>query len=114
MCAVSNMGDIGRGMWPPTVPAPWYHANPYLANTNPYPANTIQYPIPYPIPRSGDVPDQSAVKTFPTKAQFEAFDALLRAAMKFDEATGQKECETAAKTAWIKGFYEHFGMGCPL
>jgi hypothetical protein len=54
------------------------------------------------------------VKTFPTKAQFEAFDALLRAAMKFDEATGQKECETAAKTAWIKGFYEHFGMGCPL
>jgi hypothetical protein len=93
MCVVSNMGDIGGGMWP--KPAPWGMP---LKTWVPGPNQTVAV----------------TPSTFPTREQFEAFDALLRAAMKFDEATGQKECETAAKTAWIKGFYDHFGLKCPL
>lgn len=99
MCVVSNMGDIGGGMW-------WPPSHPY--NPGPF---APWAPVPGSIPID---PGPITLLAFPTRAQFEAFDTLLRAAMKFDEATGQKECETAAKTAWIKSFYIHFGMPCPL
>lgn len=100
MCAVSNMGDIGGGMWPKPL------INPYKPMIEPYfPGPAI--PMPAALP-----PIQ--ITSFPTKAQFESFLELLKAAMKFDEMTGQKECETAAKTAWIKTMCDHFGLPCPL
>jgi hypothetical protein len=112
MCVVSMMGDIGGGIWPHPHPNPW---------KTPSPMQPWRPWQPWqPLPTYPPVPQQQAVQTvippqqFPTREQFEAFDALLRAAMKFDEATGQKECETAAKTAWIKSFYDHFGMKSPL
>jgi hypothetical protein len=112
MCVV-YMGDIGGGMlWPPSHP---YNPGPF-APWAPVPGSIPIDPIPGPI-TTDTTESSSTVVTllaFPTRAQFEAFDTLLRAAMKFDEATGQKECETAAKTAWIKSFYIHFGMPCPL
>jgi hypothetical protein len=119
MCVVSMMGDIGGGMWPHPHPNPWKTPSPMQpwGPLPPYPPSQPARDPLYPFP---PVPQQQAVQTvippqqFPTREQFEAFDALLRAAMKFDEATGQKECETAAKTAWIKSFYDHFGMKSPL
>jgi hypothetical protein len=110
MCVVSNMGDIGSGMWPPPgnepVPGKVY---PYV----PFPHFP---PVPAPMPVT--LVDYSNItlgpKPFPTKEQFEAFLDLLRASIKFDEITGQKECQSAVKTAWIQSMCDHFGLKSPL
>jgi hypothetical protein len=94
MCVVSNMGDIGHGIWP---------------SRNPWEQNPIVWPSP-----SAPAPAQQSAESAPTPSQFEAFDKLLRAAIEFDKATGQAACETAVKTAWINKMYEHFGLKSPL
>lgn len=78
MCVVSNMSDYGNAMWH----KPWYQPNPI-------PAQPVIFPPPAPY-------------TGPTKEQFEEFLELMRAAKKFDEKTGQKDCEAESKIGWMR------------
>lgn len=101
MCVVSTMGDLGKAAsWPPV----------------PTPLPPMIVPNVFPWVGSDKVaPGRPAILLQgPTHEQFKAFDELLRAAIKFDAATGQKECQSAAKTAWIKTMYEMFGIPCPI
>lgn len=82
MCVVSNIGDYGRTMWPaPLPPAPYV---PFTFPSSPY--------------------------NGPTKEQFEEFLELLRAARKFDVATGQKDCPSEDKTAWMRELAKLVGV----
>ncbi len=113
MCVVSNMGDMGKQMWPS-------QPNPFVFPQ--FPSDFPQLPgneLPGVITTPGVIPlapiqGLPPIVSFPTKAQFEAFLDLLRAAIKFDEITGQKECQQAAKTAWIKTMCDHFGLENPV
>jgi hypothetical protein len=85
MCTVSNIGDIYGRKW-----------NDYQPPLNPY----IGFPV-------------SEV----TKAEFEALrkevlalKELLKAAKKFDEATGQPDCEMEGKVAIIRKVAEAVGV----
>lgn len=95
MCAVSNIGDWGRHQWP-NFPAP-------APATYPYPYKPSPGSIDYVPPYNG-----------PTKEQFEEFLKLLRAAKKFDDATGQKDCEQPEKVDWIKAMAKHLGVPAPV
>jgi hypothetical protein len=123
MCVVSNMGDIGGGMWPgvpsgipwPLIPTDEDAKKKYADFMKSLKGGTpgiLSGGSPTLDPAL--LPKPAPPVSFPTKDQFAAFDKLLRAAIEFDEATGQKECQTAAKTAWIKTMYEHFSLPCPL
>lgn len=82
MCVVSNIGEMGKEMWPKPG---WPTFKPWVAGGY----QTI--PAVTPPPYNG-----------PTKAQFEKFLELMRAARKFDKATGQVDCPTEDKTAWMR------------
>ncbi len=82
MCAYSAISDWGRDRWIP-VPQPYY-PQPY----NPPPTTT------------GGTTTNTGVTI--TREQWEKFQKLLAAAKDFDDKTGQKDCESAEKTAWMK------------
>jgi hypothetical protein len=87
MCTYSNIGDIGRDMWP----HPWGPGNePYKFPKYPPPN------LPLPLPYSG-----------PTKEQFEEFLNLMRQAKKFDKSMGHPNCEQGEKIKWIKELAEY-------
>jgi hypothetical protein len=106
MCVVSNVGDMGRDMWPkPWDNQPW--ANP--------PWKTEPMPRPYekPVPMPGidyPIPNLPKPYTGPTREQFEEFLKLLRAARDFDKATGQPNCEQDEKVKWIRELAEFLGV----
>ena len=77
MCAYSNISDWGRSQYYPVTPTPTYPM--------------IITPAP---------PEDPMVRL--TKKDWEAFKKLLAAAKKFDAETGQPDCESATKTAWMK------------
>lgn len=91
MCVVSNIGDYGRGMWP----QPWKSPGP----VQPFGMPVAPAPIVIQPPYTG-----------PTKEQFEEFLELLRAARKFDVATGQKDCPSEDKTAWMRELAKLVGV----
>lgn len=102
MCVVSNIGDMGRQMWP----QPW-PANPYV--------DPLKFPPLLPIDQKPWMPQPG--QTFvppsyngPTKVQFEEFLTLLRAAKKFDTLLGMKDCEMAEKLEWLKAIAVHLGI----
>jgi hypothetical protein len=107
MCAYSNIGDIGRDMWPKPFPgdAPWKYPQ------FPYPGlgelpDSLPKPVaPWTNPLIKDVPPYNG----PTKEQFEEFLQLMRQARKFDEAMGHPNCEQREKLEWMKGIAEYLG-----
>lgn len=86
MCVVSNIGDMGHGMWP----NPWKSPSPYD-----FPSSQ---PVIFPAPYTG-----------PTKEQFEEFLKLMRQAKKFDKVMGLADCEQAEKVKWLKELGEYLG-----
>lgn len=92
MCVVSNMGDMGREMWP----GPWDRPKPVpMPKVDPW--KTVPYVTPPPY-------------NGPTKEQFEEFLDLIRAARKFDKATGQEDCPAKDKTDWMNALAKHLGV----
>lgn len=85
------MGDYGRHLWP----KPW---KPY----DDVPYHPVQLPGIYPAP----------LKPYdgPTREQFEEFLKLLRAARKFDVATGQKDCPAEDKLKWLTELAKYLGI----
>jgi hypothetical protein len=73
---------MGREMWP----YPW--------SPQTYPAQPAPY-TPY---------------TGPTREQFEEFLELMRAARKFDVATGQKDCPAEDKIKWMRELAQLLGL----
>lgn len=111
MCVVSNIGDMGRGMWP----KPW--GDGYTPSKPSFPYNPIPAGIPgiYPPPvddhKTYPVPGHLTIKPYngPTKEQFEEFLKLMRQAKKLDEALGAADCESAAKVKWLKELADYLG-----
>lgn len=105
MCVVSNIGDMGRTMWP----EPWRldpHQKPYM------PYNPGIYPPPTDVKQWTPVPGQTLAPppySGPTKEQFEEFLKLLRAAKRFDTLLGMKDCEMAEKLEWLKAIAAYLG-----
>lgn len=93
MCVVSNIGDMGRGMWP----KPW--------KGYPYPGSD-----PAPMPGIDFPPLQPKRYDGPTREQFEEFLKLLRAGARFDAATGQPGCELEEKIGWLRELAKHLGF----
>lgn len=98
MCAVSNIGDMGRTMWP----EPWQPA--------PQPKPFVPYG-PGGIPTSWP-PNPLATPPYngPTKEQFEEFLKMMRSAKKLDTLLGLKDCEMAEKLKWLKTIAKHLGI----
>jgi hypothetical protein len=82
MCVVSAVGDYWRDNNLPNYP-PWV----------------------YPTP-----PATTTLGTPPTKQEVEELKKLLLAAKKYDESTGQPNCETDEKVAIIKRVAELLGI----
>lgn len=87
MCSLSVVMDYGIQQWPK-----------YTAMPEPM--------IFGPIPKS-EPPG-------PTKEQFEEFLKLMRAAKRFDEATGQPNCELESKKQIIRDMAKQLGVPVEL
>ena len=95
MCVVSNIGDMGRDMWPNPFPVQPYQIP---GKTYPFiPGKT--YPVSPVLPYNG-----------PTKEQFEEFLEMMRAAKRLDNLTGAADCEDFGKTGWMKSIGDHLGV----
>jgi hypothetical protein len=103
MCTYSNIGDIGRDMWP----HPWGPGNePYKFPQ--YPPPNLPRPLPGPAYPYGGIPVNQPYSG-PTKEQFEEFLNLMRQAKKFDKSMGHPNCEQGEKIKWIKELAEYLG-----
>jgi hypothetical protein len=97
MCVVSNIGDQWRDAFPERYP--WYPPyTPLPGIPNPYAPPVII--IPGPTKEEFDA----------LKKEVEALKELLKAAKKFDEETGQKNCEMDEKIDFIKKIAEFVGV----
>lgn len=95
MCVVSNIGNQYRQIFPDRWPN-WTPPEPFM----PMPPNT--YPPLEPIkPADVSVDEFNALKK-----EIEELKKLLLAAKKFDEATGQPDCEMDEKVGFIKKLAE--------
>lgn len=96
MCVTSVIFDSTKDMWNPkpnyTYPT-WPTFNP-AAPTQPPEIWTPPY-------------------TGPTKEQFQELIELLKAAKKFDTATGQKDCENKMKMEMLKKMAAAIGIDLP-
>ena len=90
MCVVSNIGDRYRDMFPERHP--W--ALPYVN------------PEPWWVPTKGPTEEEFNA----LKKEVEELRKLLKAAKKFDEATGQPHCEQEEKIAFIKRLADYVGV----
>jgi hypothetical protein len=97
MCSVSAIG----GEWKKSVPQtyPWLTSYIALPNTSTTPP-AITY----------TAPDVGREEFDRLKNEVEELKVLLRAAKKFDEATGQPDCEVDEKVALIKRVAELVGV----
>lgn len=102
MCVVSNIMDYAKDKWFPqdvtaswTIPVrPWGRPYPYPAPSVPK-IDIISMPQPY---------------TGPTREQFEELLKLLRAGKRYDEATGQPDCELEDKKKLLRKIAEQIGV----
>ena len=94
MCVVSMIIDYSH-KWFPQQPAVWPPQTPYV----PVPTAPQPNHIPVPMPYQG-----------PTLEQFEELLKLLRAGKRFDEATGQPDCELEAKKNLLRKVAEQLGV----
>lgn len=97
MCASSYVGDYARDTLPGRYP------------------NIIPQPLPYqpgvtPITQWPPIPSVSRAEFDALKTEVEELKKLLAAAKKYDEATGQRECEQAEKIAFLKKLAEFVGI----
>lgn len=99
MCVVSNIGDMGRRMWP----SPFDQAQPPSIPWNP----GIEQPF---VPYTPGSQVRSPPYNGPTREQFEKFLKLLRDAKKLDTLLGMKDCEMAEKLEWLKAIAAHLGV----
>ncbi len=76
MCAVSMVFDYGQGVWPYVQPQP----------------SSFTFPQP--------------VERIPTPEEWAAFLELVDKARKFDEMTGQPDCESPEKALWFEAIEE--------
>jgi hypothetical protein len=108
MCTYSNIGDIGRDMWPKPFPgdAPWKYPQ--------FPAPSYPTPIPGSVGpyNPGGIDGSPQPYNGPTKEQFEEFLNLMRQAKKFDKTMGHPDCEQGEKIKWIKELAEY--LGCDI
>jgi hypothetical protein len=86
MCVVSNIGDIFTKTLPEKYPE-------YVPNTQTIPSAPVQYEDP-------EVRRQLAE----LRKEMQEIRDLLKAAKKYDEATGQKNCEMEDKIELLKHF----------
>jgi hypothetical protein len=63
-----------------------------------------------PMPYTWPPPPAPKPYDDPTREQFEEFLELMRAARKFDIATGQKDCPAKDKISWLRELAEHLGL----
>jgi hypothetical protein len=96
MCSVSAIG----GEWTKLVPQTYPWITPYVPPSAP----TIQPAITY------SFPEVSREEFDRLKNEVEELRTLLQAAKKFDEATGQPDCEVEEKVALIKRVAELVGV----
>ena len=110
MCVMSMVMDAARDWWGSKPP----YTIPPLTPQPTAPPITIPLPMPEPIavPVGAPIIIQP-VYNGPTREQFEEFLELLRAAKKFDEATGQPDCELEEKKSFIRKLAEHLGVPFP-
>ena len=96
MCVMSNIGDQYQRDFPIRWPA----------------ANPIVYPSTTTSPIFGDLhPDAVSKEDFAAlRKEVEELKILLLAARRFDEATGQKDCEMDEKVAFLRGVAEFVGV----
>ena len=87
MCVYSAISDWGRDRWGD-------HTG--FIPRDPGPNQAPVYPT--------TVPSVPTVTI--TQSDWDAFKCLLDAAKKFDDVTGQPDCESAEKTAWMKEIEE--------
>lgn len=87
MCVVSNIGDSYRDSFPDKHP--WYPANPFTPNP----------PIFVP-----------AAEFEKLKKEVEELKEQLKKAKKFDEETGQKDCEMEEKIAFLRRIADAVGV----
>lgn len=88
MCIVSNVIDDFNRRWPSPTPGV-------------YPSTPGIYPYPNTTGQGGGT---TVIQTPPqlTKEELEALRDLLKAAQKYDDATGQPDCESDDKIAQLK------------
>jgi hypothetical protein len=98
MCVYSAIMDTHRDWWNPPQPLPVIIPDYY------------QYKSAEPFkPLDGQTVIAEPYKG-PTKEQMQELIELLRAAKKYDDATGQPDCEVAKKKAALKAVAEALGI----
>jgi len=106
VCIVSAVGDNFRDTFPEKYP--WYPTT----SPNTYPPSIIPTSVPTTV-----IPVTPDLSKFATKEDIEdlrktmeELKLLLKAAIRYDEMTQQRECETAEKIALIKQVAEAVGV----
>lgn len=115
MCTVSNVGDYWRDRLPNTHP--WvvpYNPNP-IPGINPSPMPGINPGMIDPLNNRTVIvqtipPEVSKADIEALRNELEELKKLLKAAMKFDQATGQSECHMDAKVQMIKDVAKLVGV----
>lgn len=100
MCAFSNISDWAKDNW--TIPS--------IPTMDPNPKNPIVQPWQQPTVAA---PAWNTPYNGPTKEQFQELIELLRAAKKFDKATGQPDCEDAMKKEMLRKMAQSVGIDLP-
>jgi hypothetical protein len=99
MCTVSFVGDYAGTNIPPKYPTIFPQPNIFPANP-PY-IQPVCWPPVDMVPR---------YEFEALKREVEALKELLKAAQKYDEATGQPHCEHEEKVAFLKKMAEYVGI----
>lgn len=98
MCVVSMIMDDYRDRWK----RPWELPLPTsIPPVQPYPSGGLK---PFTLP------EISREEFNELKAEIEALKELIKAAKKYDEATGQPDCEMDEKVAMIKSLAKALGV----
>jgi hypothetical protein len=97
MCAVSTIGDDYTKKWPNNPLNPWGPSDPLLPPYEPLGPFSLGCPV-------------NRVEFEMLKNEVQELKKLLEAAKKFDEATGQKDCEMEEKVAFLKKLAEFVGV----
>lgn len=96
MCVYSMIADHFHDKWT-TPPYKWPFDQP---PQQPQPIVPVPYPMPLPIPMSRPI----------TQEEVDELRRLLEKAKKYDEETGQKDCEIEEKKDKLRKLADEFGI----